>query len=104
MFFIFIFGIQNRIVMKDTIIQFSFSNRVYSAEVVPSLTEKPFYFFILFNENDIINEFGEELSIATTDGTSILENIATETKVKDLKEIIFQEIKKVPEYSDLLRH
>jgi len=89
--------------MKDTIIKFNFSNRTYSAEVVPSFTEKPFYFFILFNETEIINEFGEELSIATTDGSSILNNISTDVKVKTLKEILFREIKKVPEYSDKLK-
>jgi hypothetical protein len=86
--------------MKDTIIQFNFSDRIYSAEVIPSFTERPFYFFILFNEKEIIREFGEELSIATSDGSSILNNLPTENKVKILKEIIFREIKKVPEYSD----
>ena len=90
--------------MKDTIIQFNFSDRTYSAEVVPSFTEKPFYFFILFNENEMISEFGEELSIATSDGTSILNSISTENKVKNLKEIIFQVIKRIPEYSDRLKH
>ena len=91
--------------MKDTIIKFNFSNKTYSAEVVPSFTEKPFYFFILFNENEIINEFGEELSIATADGNSILNNnISTDVKVKTLKEIIFREIKKVPEYSDKFKN
>lgn len=85
--------------MKDTVIQFRFSDRTYSAEIIPSFTEKPFYFFVLFNENEIISEFGEELSIATSDGYSILNSIPTENKLKILKEIIFQEIKKVPEYS-----
>jgi hypothetical protein len=89
--------------MLDTTIQFNFLNRIYSAEVVPSFSEKPFYFFILFNENDIINEFGEELSIATLDGSSIVNSIATNTKVKNLKEVIFQEIKKVPEYFQKLK-
>jgi hypothetical protein len=91
--------------MTDTIIQFSFLNKTYSAEVVPSFSEKPFYFFILFNENEIIREFGEELCIATIDGNSITNNnIATNTKVKNLKEVIFREIQKVPEYSTKLRH
>ena len=90
--------------MQDTVIQFSFSDKTYSAEVIPSFTEKPFYFFILFNENDIISEFGEEISIATTDGYSILDNVATEHKVKELKEVIFLEIKKIPEYSEKLKH
>ena len=90
--------------MKDTTIQFNFSDRTYSAEVVPSFTEKPFYFFIIFNENEMISEFGEELSIATSDGTSILNSISTENKVKNLKEIIFQVIKRIPEYSDRLKH
>lgn len=89
--------------MKDTFIQFNFSNRTYSAEVIPSFTQRPFYFFILFTEKEIISEFGDELSIATTDGNSILNSIATE-KVKNLKEIIFLEIKKVPEYSDKLKN
>lgn len=89
--------------MKDAIIQFNFLNQTFSAEVIPSFTEKPFYFFILFNENEIINEFGEELSIATVDGNLILNNIATEHRVKTLKEVILQEIKKIPEYSDRLR-
>lgn len=90
--------------MKDTMIQFNFSDRTYSAEVVPSFTEKPFYFFIIFYENEIISEFGKELSIATSDGSSILNSISTENKVKNLKEIIFQVIKKIPEYSDRLKH
>jgi hypothetical protein len=90
--------------MKDTIIQFNFSDKTYSAEVIPSFTEKPFYFFILFHENEIINEFGDELSIATTDGYSILYNMPMEQRVKTLKEIIFLEIRKVPEYSEKLKH
>lgn len=90
--------------MKDTVIQFNFSNRTYSAEVVPSFTEKPFYFFILFSENDLINEFGDELSIATSDGESVLNNLPTKNKVNDLREVIFEEIRKIPEYSDRLRH
>ena len=90
--------------MKDTVIQFNFLNRTYSAEVIPSFTERPFYFFILFNESEIISEFGEELSIATSDGTSILNSISTENKVKTLKEIILQEIKKIPEYSEKLKN
>lgn len=90
--------------MKDTVIQFNFSNRTFSAEVVPSFTEKPFYFFILFSENELISEFGDELSIATSDGESVLNQFTTENKIKNLKEVIFEEIRKVPEYSDLLRH
>lgn len=90
--------------MKDTIIQFQFLEKKFSAEVIPSFTEKPFYFFILFNEKEIIREFGDEISIATTDGESILNSTSIEIKVKNLKEIIFQEIKKVPEYSALLLH
>ena len=100
----FKFGRQNRTVMHDKVIQFNFSNKTFSAEVIPSFTEKPFYFFILFNENEIIKEFGEELSIATTDGYSILSNLPVEHKVKALKEIIFLEIKKVPEYSEKLKN
>ncbi len=88
--------------MKDAIIQFNFLNRTFSAEVIPSFTEKPFYFFILFNENEIINEFGDELSIATLDGHSILNGIDTEHRVNTLKEVILEEIKKIPEYSDKL--
>lgn len=90
--------------MKDTVIQFNFLDRIYSAEVIPSFTEKPFYFFILFNEKDIIKEFGDEISIATTDGQSILNSIATESRIKNLKETIFQAIKKVPEFSAKLFH
>ena len=89
--------------MNDTVIQFNFANRRYSAEVIPSFTEKPFYFFILFNENEIINEFGDEISIATTDGNLILNTMPTEHKIKALKEIIFHEIKKIPEYSEKLK-
>ena len=88
--------------MKDAIIQFDFLDRTFSAEVIPSFTEKPFYFFILFNESEIINEFGDELSIATFDGSSILNIIPTEHKVRSLKEVLLQEIKKIPEYSERL--
>lgn len=88
--------------MPDITIQFNFFNKTYSAEVVPSFTEKPFYFFILFNENDIIKEFGEEISIATVDGSSVVYSLATNTKTKNLKEVLFQEIKKIPEYSNQL--
>jgi hypothetical protein len=88
--------------MRDTTIQFNFLNKTYSAEVVPSFTEKPFYFFVLFNENEIISEFGEEISIATVDGTSIINRISTDNKVTILKEAIFKEIRKVPEYSHKL--
>jgi hypothetical protein len=77
---------------------------MYSAEVVPSFSEKPFYFFILFNENEMIHEFGEELSIATVDGSSIVNNISTNSKTKNLKEAIFQEIKKVPEFHNRLKN
>ena len=101
---IFTFGRQNRTVMHDTVIKFNFSDKTFSAEVIPSFTEKPFYFFILFNEKEIITEFGEELSIATTDGYSILNSLPVEHKVKALKEIIFLEIKKVPEYSEKLKN
>jgi hypothetical protein len=90
--------------MTDKTIRFNFLNRMYSAEVVPSFSEKPFYFFILFNENEIINEFGEELSIATVDGSSIVNNISTNSKIKNLKEAIFQEIKKVPEFNYRLKN
>jgi hypothetical protein len=90
--------------MRDTTIQFNFLNRTYSAEVVASFTEKPFYFFVLFNENEIISEFGEELSIATVDGRSIINRISTDNKVNILKEAIFKEIRNVPEYSNKLSH
>jgi hypothetical protein len=90
--------------MKDITIQFNFLDKIYSAEVIPSFSEKPFYFFILFNENDIITEFGEEMSIATVDGNSIINNLATNTKVKSLKEVIFREIQKIPEYSTKLKN
>lgn len=88
--------------MKDTTIQFHFLDKTFSAEVVPSFTEKPFYFFILFNENEIINEFGDELSIATTDGLSIVESFSSESRMHDLKESIFREIRKIPEYVNRL--
>ena len=90
--------------MNDKTIQFNFSNGNFSAAVVPSFTEKPYYFFILFNENEMISEFGDELSIATDDGDKILNSIPTDHKVKSLKEIIFTEIKKIPEYSDKLKN
>ena len=89
--------------MTDITIQFNFLDKIYSAEVIPSFSEKPFYFFILFNENDIITEFGEEISIATLDGDSIINSIATNTKIKNLKETIFREIQKIPEYSTKLK-
>ena len=88
--------------MKDAIIQFDFLDRTFSAEVIPSFTEKPFYFFILFKESDIINEFGDEISIATVDGSSILNGVPTEHRVKTLKEALLREIKKIPEYSERL--
>jgi hypothetical protein len=100
---LFTFVKTNRKVMKDTTIKFNFSNSIFTAAVVPSFTEKPYYFFILFNENEIINEFGDELSIIT-DGTTILNSSPGNNKVKSLKEIIFQEIQKVPEYFDKLRN
>lgn len=88
--------------MKDTLINFHFADKTFSAEVVPSFTEKPFYFFVLFNENEIIQEFGDEISIATTDGTSIMGYLSLEGRVQDLKKSIFNEIQKIPEYSFLL--
>lgn len=94
----------NEKVMTDMTIQFNFLDRRYSAEVVPSFSEKPFYFFVLFNENEMITEFGEELSIATVDGKSIVNSINTNSKVRNLKEAIFQEIKKVPEFHIRLRN
>ena len=89
--------------MKDTTIKFNFSNGIFSAAVIPSFNEKPYYFFILFNETEIISEFGDELSIAT-DGDTILNSIPTDNKLKSLKEVIFKDIKKVPEYLDKLKN
>ena len=89
--------------MNDTIIKFNFSDGIFSAAVVPSFSEKPYYFFILFNENEIISEFGDELSIAT-DGDTILNSIPSNHKVKSLKEVIFREIKKVPEFLDMMKN
>ena len=89
--------------MNDTTINFNFSNGIFSAAVVPSFSEKPYYFFIQFNEAEIISEFGDELSIATN-GDTILNSIPTDNKVKSLKEVIFQEIKKVPEFLDKLKN
>ena len=90
-----------RFVKMDKTIQFRYSDKTYSAEVVSSFNEKPFYFFILFNSKDLIEEFGDELSIAT-DGKSILNLTIADKKVGTLKEAIFQEIQKVPEYNSEL--
>ena len=61
---------------------------------MPSFTEKPFYLFVLFNDEEIIRQFGDAISIAKVDGSSIVNSITTGLKIKNLKEVIFQVIRR----------
>jgi hypothetical protein len=79
---------------------FPFKNDFYLAAALFSFEEEPYFLTITLLDKDLINEFGESLSIKT-DGDSVLYSLAETEAVIQLKDAVFNYLKQTPAFKQL---
>jgi hypothetical protein len=79
---------------------FPFRNATYRASALFSFEEEPYFLSITLLDRNLINEFGQTLSIKT-DGDIALFNPAETVAVIQLKNAVFGYLKQTPAFKQL---
>ena len=78
-------------------VQFSFRNKVYSCTIFIDSSEDPCYVFVILLDHNLINEFGDEITIKT-DCEKRLPKRDDYAQLVELREAIFDSVKTIPEF------
>lgn len=81
----------------DMVVSFIFRGKLYSCRAFVDTTEDPFYIFIIFNDQELIAEFGDEISIKTN-GLIRLPKADDYPELVDIRQTLFNAIKNLPEF------
>ena len=81
----------------NSIVQFSFRNKVSSCNVFIDSSEDPCYVFAILLDQDLINEFGDEVTIKT-DCEKRLPKKDDYAQLVELRDAIFDAVKTIPEF------
>ena len=81
----------------DLSIQFIFRKKLFSCTVLIDKSEYPCYIFVLFEDNDLIKEFGDEITIKT-DCDRLLAKKDDYPELVELRQSIFNVVKIIPEF------
>lgn len=79
---------------------FPFRNSTYLASVLFSFEEEPYFLSTTLLDTNLVNEFGQSLSIKT-DGEHVLHNPSESVAVIQLKSAVFNYLKKTPAFMQL---
>ena len=78
-------------------VQFTFRNKEYSCYAVMDCSEYPYYIFTILADNELITEFGDEVTIKTN-GEGRLPKRDDLPVLTELREAIFDGVKTTPEF------
>ena len=81
---------------------FRFRNKDYIAETYFSYDEEPCYIFVTLSDASLIQEFGEDLTIAT-DCYDLISRNDDYTEVKELRQAVFDAVKNGDEFRKVKR-
>lgn len=79
---------------------FPFRNSTYLASVLFSFEEEPYFLSTTLLDTDLVNEFGQSLSIKT-DGDDVLHNPNESVDAIQLKNAVFNYLKQTPAFKQL---
>ena len=82
----------------DTDVTFYFRGKKYSCSAFIDCLEYPCFIFVLFTDNDLVREFGEEITIKT-DGYVRLQKRDDSPGLIELRQAIFDVLKPLPEFA-----
>ena len=81
----------------ESTVQFSFRNKAFSCIIFIDSSEDPCYVFVILLDRDLINEFGDEITIKT-DCDKCLPKKDDYAQLVALREAIFDSVKTIPEF------
>lgn len=84
----------------DSIIEFNFRNKNYSCIFYVDVSADPCFVFVILSDKELINEFGEDVTIKT-DCTNLLPRNDDYPELKELRKSLFTAIKTTPEFNGL---
>jgi len=79
---------------------FPFRNSTYLASALFSFEEEPYFLSTTLLDPDLVNEFGQSLSIKT-DAEQVLHSPGDSAEVVELKSAVFNYLKKTPAFIQL---
>lgn len=79
---------------------FPFRNSTCQASVLFSFEEEPYFLSTTLLDTNLVNEFGQSLSIKT-DGEDVLHNPSESVAVNQLKTAVFNYLKETPAFMQL---
>ena len=81
----------------DSIIEFNFRNKNYSCIFYVDVSADPCFVFVILSDKELINEFGEDVTIKT-DCINLLPRNDDYHELKELRKSLFSVIKTTPEF------
>jgi hypothetical protein len=81
----------------DSIVEFLFRGKLYSAEVFFDTSAMPFYIFCLLYDADLVSEFGQDLTIKT-DLEKLLPKKDDCKELVELRQAIFNAARNTSEF------
>src|ERR1700694_186712 len=81
----------------ELIISFTFRNSVYSCTVLIDNTQYPFFIFVILYDQELIKEFGDEVTIKT-DFERQLPKYGEDRDLEEIKQAIFAPVRNIPEF------
>lgn len=84
----------------ETVVQFLFRRKLYSCVFFIDTAEHPIYIFCLLKDKELIEEFGDEISIKT-DGVQMLSRRYEYPALVELRQSIFGAVRNTTEFEQL---
>jgi len=78
-------------------VEFNFRNKIYTCHINIISSGYPYFIFVKLHDKDLINEFGEEVTIKT-DGETRLTKKDDHAELIELRQSIFDVIQIQPEF------
>ena len=82
-------------------VSFHFRGKQYSCLAFIDTSESPWYIFTILADGDLIQEFGEEITLKT-DGNHLLPRSDDFTKLVELRRALFEAISASPRYKGVI--
>ncbi len=81
----------------DTVVKFLFRGKLHKCEAFIDTTAEPCLIFCLFNDKELVAEFGDEVTIKT-DYKQLLPKKDDYTELVELRQAIFNTVKNMKEF------
>jgi len=84
----------------DFLVQFTFQNKISKAAFFIDYKEEPCFIFVLLQDEELIKEFGDELTLKT-DCEQVLELGPSNNKLDNLRLAIFEAVKTTKKFAEI---